>query len=217
MKVFGGAETQISEDETQLNSCCCVWPVTWTSKDRMLVFLTGCDEADSTGQENRKRASIAATAKYHHGQVEKPHWVKSEGTGSKSSSGNETGSTEEGSAPSPSSNPALSSISRAHSRAAGKAETCFASSSTQQSREGEGGRYKAEWKELNTRHKNVMYSKGNLRKENHSQTREVKNEESILVLGRPGNCPQLLKHWSVEFISYSLLGFWDNKYIRRFW
>lgn len=74
----------------------------------MLVFLTGCDEADSTGQENRKRASIAATAKYHHGQVEKPHWVKSEGTGSKSSSGNETGSTEEGSAPSPSSNPALS-------------------------------------------------------------------------------------------------------------
>ena len=141
-------------------------PVTWTSKDRVLVFLTGCDEADSTGWENRKRASIAATAKYHHGRVEKPHRVKSEGTRSKSSSGNKRGSAEEGSAPSLASSPALSprhpSIGRAHSRAAGKAEMCSASSSTPQSGEGEGGRYKMEWKELNARHRNVMYSKGNL-------------------------------------------------------
>ena len=60
----------------------------------------------------------------------------------------------------------------------------------------------------------VIYSKGNLIQDKTSKREsfpnprnEVKTEKSLIILGRPVNFLQLLKHLLVELINYSLLCF----------
>ena len=67
----------------------------------------------------------------------------------------------------------------------------------------------------------VICSKGTLIQDKTSKresfpnpSNEVKNEKSLIILGRSLNFLQFLKHWLVEFISYSFLCFWDKNLLK---